>query len=173
MKKTILALAMMTMISAGAAAQGSDRQGRRSIDRTELVKKRTDAMVKKYGLNEEQASKLLELNKKYDGTMGHRMAQRPGARPGGMRPRPAGADSLKARTAPRKPAKVGKAASGRSRMTESAAQYEKELEAIMTPDQYAAYKAEREKRMAALGKDKRQFFNDNKAVKADNLRVKQ
>lgn len=173
MKKMILALAMMTMMSAGAAAQNSDRQGRRSIDRTELVKKRTDAMVKKYGLNEEQASKLLELNTKYDWTMVRRMAQRPGARQGGMRPRPAGADSLKARKAPRTPAKTGKAAPGRSPMTESAVQYEKELEAIMTPDQYAAYKAEREKRMAASGKDKRQFFNKGKAVKADSLRVKQ
>ncbi len=173
MKKTLVALAMMTMISAGAAAQTNDRQGRRNIDRTELVKKRTDAAVKKYGLNEEQAKKLLELNTKYDGMAGPRFAPRPGARPGGMRPAPAGADSAKVKRMPRKPAKGGMADPRRNRMRESFVQYDKELQGIMTPDQYAAYKADRERQTTSLRNERTHMINKGKAVMADSIRVKQ
>ena len=62
MKKLILAfVAVMTMTA--AQAQGDNNQGngeRPRVDRTEMLKRRTDDAVKKYGLNEEQAAKLEE-----------------------------------------------------------------------------------------------------------------
>ena len=76
MKKTILALAAMMIISATAMAQNEDRRGRNGMDRTEIVKRRTEATVKKYDLNAEQAQKLLELNTKYQGQMWSGMGNR-------------------------------------------------------------------------------------------------
>ena len=90
MKKLILAfVAVMTMTA--AQAQGDNNQGngeRPRVDRTEMLKRRTDDAVKKYGLNEEQAAKLLQLNTKYADTMGRRMGGQRGGRRGGARPAP-------------------------------------------------------------------------------------
>ena len=67
MKTTILAIAAALMMSATAMAQDNQAQGQRprQMDRTEMIKARTDYMVKEYGLNDEQAQKLLALNTEY------------------------------------------------------------------------------------------------------------
>ena len=60
MKKMILAFAA-TMMMTAAMAQDDNQQGRqerRRMDRTEMIKNRTDRTVKQYGLNEEQAKQL-------------------------------------------------------------------------------------------------------------------
>ena len=64
MKKIVVSIAALLLLSTAAIAQ--DNQGQRPerprVDRTEMIKQRTDDLVKKYGLNEEQATQLLSLN---------------------------------------------------------------------------------------------------------------
>ena len=152
MKKMILALvALMTITSVQAQDDNNSSRGeRRRFDRTEMMKRRTDETVKKYGLNEEQAAKLLELNNKYADKMvpamgGARDGRRGGARPafdanrGGNRQqgqRPEMTEEQKQNMEKQ-----------RAERQAAMAEYAKELEAIMTPDQYKAYKADMEKSM--------------------------
>ena len=65
MKKMFLALAAAMMMSASAMAQEAQQQQPRQMDMGEMAKMRTEQMVKDYGLNEEQAAKLLELNTEF------------------------------------------------------------------------------------------------------------
>ena len=60
-----LALAAAMMMSASAMAQEAQQQQPRQMDMGEMAKMRTEQMVKDYGLNEEQAAKLLELNTEF------------------------------------------------------------------------------------------------------------
>ena len=64
MKKVMMALIAATMISGSAMAQDENKDGQRP-DPKEMIQKRTDAVVEKYGLDEAQAAKLLELNTEY------------------------------------------------------------------------------------------------------------
>ena len=67
MKKTIVAIAAAVMMSANLMAQDDQKQDQQpqQPDKTEMIKQHTDQMVKDYGLNEEQADKLLALNTEY------------------------------------------------------------------------------------------------------------
>ena len=68
MKKMVFMVAMM-LLSFSAVAQDAQKQVKgefKPMDKTEMVQKRTEATVKKYGLNEEQAAKLLQLNNKFN-----------------------------------------------------------------------------------------------------------
>lgn len=131
---------MATSAMAQDDASNGEKQERK-FDQTEMIKKRTEGTAKKYGLNEEQTAKLLELNQKYASSMpGPRM--RPG-RPGeGGRPerdsvnRPKPTEDMKAKMDER-----------RKKMEEDMAAYNKELQAIMTEDQYKSYQADMQKRM--------------------------
>ena len=160
MKRMILALvAIMTMTA--AMAQGDNQQGRRErrqFDRTEMIKNRTDDAVKKYGLNEEQAAKLLELNTKYADTMGPgRGMGRRGGGQGGMRPRPnfGGGDGQGAQQGQR-PEMTEEMKAQMEKMRkereEATKKYEAELQTIMTEDQFKAYKADQEKRQREGGR---------------------
>ena len=148
MKKLILAfVALMTMTSVQAQDDNNSARGeRRQFDRTEMLKRRTDETVKKYGLNEEQAAKLLELNTKYAGKMGAGMGAPRDGRRGGARP-DAGRDRNR-----QQGQRPGLTEEQRQNMEKQRAerqaameQYAAELQAIMTPEQYEAYKADMEK----------------------------
>ena len=161
MKRMILALvAIMTMTA--AMAQGDNQQGRRErrqFNRTEMIKNRTDDAVKKYGLNEEQAAKLLELNTKYADTMGpgRGMGGRRGGGQGGMRPRPnfGGGDGQGAQQGQR-PEMTEEMKAQMEKMRkereEATKKYEAELQTIMTEDQFKAYKADQKQRQREGGR---------------------
>ena len=146
MKKVILALvAVMTMTSVQAQSDNRPARGeRRQFDRTEMLKKRTDETVKKYGLNEEQAAKLLELNTKYADKMGQGMGAPRGGRRG------AGPGFNGNRQQGQRPELTEEQKQNmekqRQERQEAMKQYADELQTIMTPDQYKAYKADAEKR---------------------------
>ena len=58
-------IALVAMAMCGQMmAQETKQNGiqKKKIDRTEMLKQRTDETAKKLGLNEEQTAKLLELN---------------------------------------------------------------------------------------------------------------
>ena len=60
-KRIILALVAVFAMGTTVMAQ-SDEPRRGKPDKAEMIKHRTQHMVKKYDLNEEQAQKLLKLN---------------------------------------------------------------------------------------------------------------
>ena len=160
MKRTVLAIAATMLMSASAMAQDDTqaRPERKGFNPEQMVQKRTDDMVKTYGLNEEQAAKVLELNKKQSEQMrsmrsarGHQM--RPGGpRPmkrdsleKGKRPQPMEREGMK-RPEPREMDK-GNRDDRRQEMRKRMEEYDNALKEIMTEEQYKAYKSDQEKRM--------------------------
>ena len=156
MRKMILALVAM-MITVGATAQeGNQRQrGPRQFDRTEMIKQRTDNTVKQYGLNEEQAKKLLDANTKYAdkipgmrGFMGGPRGQRGPGFGGDNRERPRMRDGQRPQMTEEQRAQFEER---RKQQEEAMKEYEAELQKIMTPEQYKAYQADMEKMRANRG----------------------
>ena len=80
MKRIILAVAAVFVMSAAAQAQCSDHKEGKQCKKEQMIQSRTDRMVKRYGLDEEQAKKLKELNEEYAGLMPMRSAPRPGCK---------------------------------------------------------------------------------------------
>lgn len=124
----IAAVAALTLTATNAKAQDDDKQGGKP-DRTEMIKSRTDKTVKEYGLDDTQAQKLLELNTKYAGKLAMPRGPRGGRRGGGDKGNPPQlTDEQKTQMETRrKEAEANREA------------YNKELQAIMTSDQYAKY----------------------------------
>jgi Spy/CpxP family protein refolding chaperone len=155
MKKMVLAFAA-TMMMTAAMAQENNAPARRDMprmDRTEMLKQRTDNTVKQYGLNEEQAKKLLELNTKYADKLGGGMRGMGGMRPGGMRQggerrmRPTDGNNEGQGRRPEITEEQRKEMNARREEREKAQkEYDAELEKIMTPEQFKAYKTDAEKR---------------------------
>jgi len=146
MKKMILAIVAIMMMTAAQAQDNNLQNGRerRNFDRTEMIKKRTDDVVKKYGLSEEQATKLLSLNTKFAGNMGPGMRGMRGGRGGArQRPRPnfgaGNADGQRPEMTEEMREQMQKA---REERQQAMKQYDTELQTIMTPDQYKAYQAD-------------------------------
>lgn len=169
MKRTVLTLAVAVLMSMAANAQDNQQGPRhgKKFDKTEMVKHRTNEVVKKYQLNDQQAQQLLDLNMKYADKMGpgprghHRHGMGPGHGP------KHGKDSLRKRqeapqvdgttqATPQHPSKDGK----RPEMTEEQKAkmesmrqqreadmkaYDAELQKILTPEQYKTYQADMEK----------------------------
>ncbi len=82
-KKTFFVALAAMLLTVNANAQSNENEGKGRPDPSEMIQKRTDEMVSTYGLDSEQAEKLLELNKKYAKNMG----------PKGRGPRPEPRDS--------------------------------------------------------------------------------
>lgn len=151
MKKAILAIVAAITLSATAVAQEENNQGRerrQQPDRTEMLKQRTDEMVKTYGLNEEQAQQLLELNTRFADKMGgfqrggnngrHMQMERK------QRSDRQQNDTLKAQG---QRSERGGMEERRKEMEQNREAYAAELQKIMTEDQYKTYQADMQKRM--------------------------
>lgn len=136
-----MAIAAMMVISTASMAQDNNekKQAPRKMDRTEMVKHRTDRMVKEYGLDEAQAQKLLELNTAY----ADKMPRMGGPRPGG--PRPQGQPDAKqkvdgttgatAQQPAERPSREQMEAR-RAEMMKNTEAYQAELKKILTDEQY-------------------------------------
>ena len=130
----------MLTVSVTVAAQSENGNGQRPrFNREEMIKSRTEMMVKKYGLNEEQAAQLQALNEK-------QMPQ--------MRAPRNGQKQEKADSTSQRPRREGKNADGQGRRREGPQRmggfdmeaYNAELQKIMTPEQYKAYQEDMSKR---------------------------
>ena len=164
-----MAIAATMLMSASVMAQDNTqaRRERGQFNPEEMAQRRTDDMVKTYGLNEEQAAKLLELNKKRgQQMMSMRRDRGPRMRPEGgeqMR-RPEGRermskDSLKlnrrppvmkdGEQMPERPRmeNAERGASQRNEMRKQMEEYDNALKEIMTEEQFNAYRADMQKRM--------------------------
>lgn len=160
-KKMIMAVVAAVMMSTSVMAQDNNVENRRGprMDMKEMVKNRTDETVKRYGLNEEQAAKLLELNTKFADKMGPRRGQRPGGgrgfAPDSTRRMGMAQDSARERKRPegnmeRRPDRpMGQPGMmpQRDEWRKTMEEYDNELKTIMTEEQFKAYKEDSEKRM--------------------------
>ena len=141
MKKLVLTMIAMVTMSLSAMAQDT-AQVRRQFNPEQMAKMRTDAVVKKYGLNDDQAKKLLDLNTRFAGKirpMGPMGGQRRGGqRMQGDRPQRMNPDSLRAQGQRRGQGQRG-GGFNREEMQKNMEDYNNELKAILTPEQYEAY----------------------------------
>ena len=154
---------MAVSVSFSAMAQEQGQRGLRNFDPTEMAQRRTDMMVERYGLDQSQKEKLLELNKKYPGMMmmGPRMG---GPRPGGggdgqMRrqgpPQGNGDNQQAGQGQGQRPAFGPGQGPGQGRGPgrfdpEQMKEYEEALKGILTEEQYQKYEADRKERMERM-----------------------
>ena len=136
MKKTIIITMAALMLGIVANAQGhrgswQDRPQRERPDEATMIQERTDRMAEKYGLDEAQKAKLLELNKEYSFRM-ERPEDRQHER---MRQKPALDEKKKLEFEARM-----------KEMQSRREAYEEALKGILTEDQYQAYKKDQEHR---------------------------
>ena len=158
MKTTMMALVAALMMSATVMAQNEQPQGQgpRQMDRAEMIKARTEQVVKEYGLNEEQAKQLEALNTEYyekmpmmrfprqQGQAGQ--GQRPQRQMGqgqGQRPQRQPGDSLRRGQRPQ----GDRPQMNFEEMRKNMEEYNAALEKIMTQEQYAKYRENMGRRM--------------------------
>ncbi|MBR1839097.1 MAG: DUF4890 domain-containing protein [Prevotella sp.] len=145
MKKILMTLIATAMVIGASAQCDNDCKGKKDCHRPdrkemaehrkEMTAKRTQMMVEKYNLTPEQATKLNALNEKYAPKGGHHHGHHHGMKPG-ERPEPQnGKDGMKPE--PPKDKKDFK-----KMREERHKAYDKELQSILTPEQYKAYKAD-------------------------------
>ena len=166
MKKMMVAFIAMAMCANVMAQEVNEqKQEPKPVDKEEMAQKRTDFMVERYGLNEEQAAKLLELNK------AHVDKQRPMRRdlrrppmkkfegkpleekeivPEEMEKAPEKMEKVPEKMEKAelkdKPALKDMKPGLRDEMKKEREAYENELQKIMTEEQFSAYKKDSEKR---------------------------
>ena len=149
MKKIFLTLAASVLLSASAIAQDDNRrQQRPRMDRTEMLKMRTEQTAKQYNLDETQTAKLLELNTKYADTMFRGMGQmgQRGNRNGqGMR------QELRTERRQMTDEQRAEMQKRREEMQKQMEAYNTELKSIMTEEQYSKYQEDQKKRMQRFG----------------------
>jgi len=148
MKKIVFAMIAALTVSSAAMAQDSQRRERRQFDQKEMTQRRTDMVVKKYGLNDQQAKDLLALNTEFAGKMRTGMRGFRGQRPqmnGGEQPKAEKRDSLQRRQRSQRGQGAARQMPNREEMEKNMKEYETKLQAIMTADQYKAYQADQEK----------------------------
>ena len=147
MKKTIIITMAALMLGIVANAQGNrgswqDRPQRERPDEATMIQERTDRMAEKYGLDEAQKAKLLELNKTYSLRI-----VRPDDRRDTTKFRKEGRKQERMRQKPALDEK--KKLEFEARMKEMQARreaYEEALKGILTEDQYKAYQKDQEHR---------------------------
>lgn len=156
MKKMMMTMIAAVLMSSAAFAQEEKKcecKNCKQPDKTEMVKHRTDKFAKKYGLNDQQAASLLELNTKYadkfGGPRGHhgkKHGMRHGkkhdekcdAATGATTPQPRGDKKRPELTEEQK----AKFEARRQEMEANRKAYETELKKILTADQFKQYEAD-------------------------------
>jgi len=160
MKKLMMIAVMAVALSLNANAQQENPQMGQRMDRSEMIKMRTEAIAKQYGLDEAQQEKLLELNKQYPEAM-PRMGMRGGGPRHGMGNRsggPQGAPGENGQRPPRMRQGGGQPGQGFGRGggprgprggfrmpdPETMEKYNAQLKEIMTEEQFNKYQADQE-----------------------------
>ena len=159
MKQIVITIVAAVMFTSTAMAQDQEKGKKKE----EMIKHRTEKMVKDYNLDDKQAKQLLELNTKYADQMRPRHHGPHGGHHGmkGDCPEPPKGDCQEASKCDKKcecqksskcekkcegqkPSKEEMKAKHQERM-ESMKAYDAELQKILTPDQYKNYQADKEK----------------------------
>lgn len=148
MKKIVLVIAAALMVSTGMFAQNNEQKDNREQkrpDMKEMIQMRTDAVVKKYNLDESQAKQLLELNTKYADTMGPGFGPRMRGQRGGQMQRGRQVQNRQERPQLTEEQRAKFEEERKQRMEKQKA-YNDELAKIMTADQLKAYQADMQRR---------------------------
>ena len=140
-------IAAVAMSFSAMAQEQAQNDQRRQFNPEEMAKNRTEEAVKKYGLNEEQATKLLDLNKRFADKM-RPMRNMRHARPNGNREerKMEAPDSVK-KEGRQRPDMRGRMEEMRKVQDE----YNKELKTILTEEQYQAYEKDEQARRQRFG----------------------
>lgn len=177
MKKAMMALVAAVMMSTNMAAQ-TDGQTQATprqpqMDKTEMIKKHTEQMVKDYALDEQQAAALLALNTEYSDKMPMMMG--PGPRDGqrgqqgemrrpmrGQRPQNSEARPQRDEARPQLPDSVrpgrmqrpmgGRPGMNREEMRKVMEGYNEGLKKIFTDEQFKKYEETMNKRRQQMGR---------------------
>ena len=158
MKKMMMTMIAAVLMSSAAFAQEEKKCECKckQPDKTEMVKHRTDRVVKKYGLNDQQAASLLELNTKYadkfGGPRGHhgkKHSMRHGKKHEGQADATTGATTPQPRGDKKRPElteeQKAQFEARRQEMEANRKAYETELKKILTEDQFKQYEADMKK----------------------------
>lgn len=162
MKKMMMLIAAMMLTASTISAQSSESNQQARPDRTEMIKSRTDRVVKQLGLNDTQAKQLLDLNTafadKLPGMGGRGMAR--GGQRGGRNN-----DSQ----APRERPSREQMEARMKEMQANMEAYNTELKKILTEEQYAKYQEAQKQRMQRRGQGgPRQNNNFGNIVNGNN-----
>ena len=150
------AIAVFALSMSAQAQEENKLQRPMKKDKTEMVQHRTNEMVKQYGLNDKQAQQLQALNEKYADKMGPGRGHRhPGGRPDGFGDKKGRdfkggkhhkGDSVRGQRPQMTDEQKAKMTQMRQERMAAMKEYDKELQAILTADQYKAYKDDMQKR---------------------------
>lgn len=166
MKNFILVAAIAFAMSASASAQSNNKgQQKKLLTSTEMIQRHTDRQVKEYGLDDNQAKKLLELNTKYGDKlpgMG-RPPRRNGPRRNGAAAQVDGTTGATAQhPQPNKDGNTENREKRRKEMQANREAYNKELKNIMTDAQYEKYTENEKKFQERRAQRAEQRKSDNK-----------
>ena len=152
MKKAVLTMVALVMMGGAAIAQDEQKKDndKRMPNKTEMIQRRTDMMVNRYGLNDKQKEKLQKLNTEYtDKLGGPGMGMRRGGHGGhgmghGMRPgqRPEAGGNAPSREGKRPEMSEEQRAQMKQQMEQmrkNREAYGAELKKIMTEEQYKKF----------------------------------
>lgn len=87
MKRLIMVFAAAIVMGSAAQAQKNDSVKAKRLDKSEMIKRRTEMQAQRYSLTDEQKAKLLELNKVYIDSMRAGISPRGGRAGNFTRPR--------------------------------------------------------------------------------------
>ncbi|MCD8282939.1 MAG: DUF4890 domain-containing protein [Prevotella sp.] len=134
MKRMILAVAALMVITLSAQAQDDGSQSQRQRpSKEEMAQRQTDMMADSLGLTDEQKEAVLALNTEYAGKQG------PGMHRPGMRPQPK-QDGTEGEAVDEQTTDRPQAPEARPEMNENPrAEYNEALKGILTEEQYAKY----------------------------------
>lgn len=132
MKKYLLALVLLFSLS-NVCVMAQENNGRKKMDKSELIQKQTERMAERYGLDENQTKELLDLNTQYSDKMfmGRRVGQGNGMHRNGSMNK----DSLLVKERPSKE----QIEEMMKKRTEELEAYKSGLKKIMTDAQYSKY----------------------------------
>ena len=168
MKKFIVVALLAAAVSTQVNAQDNNNQERPRFDRTEMLQRRTNSMVEKYGLNDAQKEQLQKLNEEYADVMpmmGPRMRgmggrgngpRMNGGRPNNPQGAPQGQPEMRRERGQMQPNQGfggqgrGNGPGARRFDPEKMKQYEEQLQKIMTPEQYEKYQADHKEMMERM-----------------------
>lgn len=139
MKKILMTLVAAMMMASTAFAQEDNTVRGTKPSTDEMAQRMTEKMVQKYGLNDTQKAKLLELNKNFASKMPRLGFHRGGPRHG--RNGEAG-DSIRKN----RPSSEQMTAR-RQEMQQTREEYNTQLKGIMTDEQYSKYTADEKNRL--------------------------
>ena len=137
MKQTILTLIALLALTTSVMAQ-DDKQEHKRPSKEEMIALSTDRMAERYGLDEDQKAKLLNLNTQYADSI--RLGG--GRGPRGQFGRPGGDHKPGLKPQAERPTREEIQAQ-QQKQREQYLAYDKELKQILTPEQYNKYREDR------------------------------